>query len=296
MSYQNLEKYRDELVNKVLIGEWDNFRNGHRAYVKNLSETEKRRIQQLISQCVRFENLDTDEPKVWVETSFHSADGHLNNILDQIEKDVFSLLANTDEKAPFTVLRNVLCFCDCVACLRYGKRGGGGDLEQLFDELGPYAYIRRRYCEYKKYLIQLYRHDLVHTIRPWSKMMFVKCNDVLTLGIVGWHITAQLNNKTQAHKADFNKLKNLLAVENNRKNLVHLRVDKKRNQSPVINTYCFLFDLVNYIEELKEQLKTDKETMEQFMKNLIEMIVESSFRLLKHDIPTLDLDNNKTVL
>jgi hypothetical protein len=63
-----------------------------------------------------------------------------------------------------------------------------------------------------------------------------------------------------------------------------------------INTYCFLFDLVNYIEELKKQLENDQDLMSQFMKNLIEIEVESNFRLLRGNIPTLDLDSNKTVI
>lgn len=296
MSYKLLEEYREQLVDQILNGRWNGFSNGQNNYIKNLGESEKRTLKNLIVQSIQLNNLDTDQPKVFVETKFHSAIDHLNDLLSHLEADIFPLLSKTAVKAPFTVLRNILCYCDCVARLQYGKKGSSGDLEQLFENFGPYEYIQKRYKEYKKYLIQLYRHDLVHTVRPWSKIMFVKLNEGITLDVVGWFVTAQLNKDTEQSATDFNQLKNLLKEENKRKNLVHLRVDKTNSKSPVINTYCFLFDLVNYIEEFKKELANDCQVMENFMKNLIEIIVESRFRLLKQDIPTLDLDDNKSII
>jgi hypothetical protein len=295
MSYQSLEKYRDELIDNILDGKWNGFSSGQNNYIKGLSETEKRRIKELITKHTRLDKLETDNPEVFIETKMHSATGYLDDLLSHLEGDIFPLLSKTKGKAPFTVLRNILCYCDCIARLQYGKKGSSGDLEQLFENFGPYEYIQKRYREYKKYLIQLYRHDLVHTVRPWSKVMFIKASNQVSLDLVGWHIRAHLNNDTEKSSDNFSELKKLLAQESKRKNLVHLRVDRNGSHSPIINIYCFLFDLVNYTEELKTRLIGDRQIMENFMKNLIEIIVEGNFRLLKQDIPTLDLDNNKSV-
>lgn len=297
MSYQFLEKYRDERVDKILREGSKSFRSGQNNYIKGLGETEKRKIKELIVEHIKLDKLETDSPEVFVETEMHSAAGHLDNLLSHLEGDIFPLLSKTDGKAPFTVLRNVLCYCDCIARLQYGRKGSSGDLDQLFDHFGPYEYIQKRYRRYKKYLVQVYRHELVHTVRPWSKVMFVKDNNNLSLSYVRWSVTGQLNTETQSSSNDFQKLKKLLAIEGNRKNLVHLGVDRHESESPVIiiNTYCFLFDLVNYIEELKKKPGENDQLKENFMKNLIEIIVESSFRLLRHNVPTLDLDDNKSV-
>lgn len=296
MSYQFLEKYRDELVDKILKEGSKSFSDGQNNFLKRLSETEKRKIKELIVEHIKLDKLETDKPEVFVETEMHSAARHLDNLLSQLEGDIFPLLSKTDGKAPFTVLRNVLCYCDYVAQLQFGKIGTSGSLEQLFDNFGTYEYIQRRYREYKKYLIQLYRHDLVHTIRPWSKIMFVKHNNQISLNYVGWHIRAHLNRNAETMRDNFSELKKLLSQESKRKNLVHLQIDKNISFSPIINVYCFLFDLVNYTDGLKKKLDTDHQVMEDFMKNLIEIIIEGSFRLLRQDVLTLDLDNNKSVL
>lgn len=292
MSYQSLEQYRNGLVDKILKEGLGKRQNN---YIKKLKEPVKRRIKEIIIKHVKLNKLKTDNPEIFVETKMHSVSGHLDDLLSHLERDIFPLLSKTKGKAPFAVLRNVLCYCDYIARLQYGKKGTSGDLEQLFENFGPYEYIQKRYREYKKYLIQLYRHDLVHLVRPWSKVMFVKANNQTSVDFVGWHIRVHLNKDTKKNSTNFTKLKKLLAQESKRKNLVHLRVDRKASLSPIINVYCFLFDLVNYIEELKKKLSSNHKLTEKFMKNLIEIIVESSFRLLKQDIPLLELDKNKSV-
>jgi len=292
MSYQILENYRDDQINKILNNESGNFGDKQKDYINKLSETEKRTIKSLLIEHIKLDKLDTSEPEIYIETEMQSAVSHLDNLTSHLKDDIFPLLSRTSGGAPFTVLRNILCYCDCIARLQYGQKGHSGDLEKLFENFGPYDYIQKRYHEYKKYLIQLYRHDLVHTVRPWSKIMFININNQVYLNYIGWQIIAELNDTTNIVGTDFFGLKSLLAHESNRKGLIHLRLDKN-SRSPIINVYCFLFDLVNYIDKLKNSLHTNSHDMEKFLKNLIDIIIESNCRLLRPDVPTLDLDNNK---
>lgn len=290
-----LIKYRNDKVNRILV------KNKHplpkvKKYISKISNTKIRQIETIAKNQVKL-LVEDNKLKIRVETHYESAEKHLEYIINQLSDDIYPLFA-TKDKAPFTILRNTLCFCDYISRLRFKKKGSSGDLQTFFESFGSYEYIKIKYSEYKDYLIQLYRHEVVHTLRPWSKVMLLKRGGLIKYGNVGWNLKTRLPQKLEnglkSHKDTFSYLSSELRSEKNRKKLFHLRLSEKSN-SPVINIYCLFFDLVNYVSDYKSSIEEDIDQQVKLMKNLIEIEVENYFNLLFEGIQIMDFDNNKIV-
>ena len=292
-----IESYRDNLISRILYHQKHPLKKVN-TYTSSLSITEKKHLEIIAMDHIKL-TVEKSEVMICVETHFESAEEHLESLIGQLKDDIFPLF-RVKGNAPFTILRNTLSFCDYISRLHFGKKGSSGDLSRLFDSFGSYDYIKERYLEYKKYLIQLYRHEVIHTIRPWSKGMLLRKSGNLKFGNVGWNIKSKLPKEVEKKiskekdKDKFDKLYSLLKEENNRKNLFHLRLSKKSN-SPVINTYCFFFDLVDYLKNFIELVNSDADIERALLENLISVEVENYFNLLSTDTPIMDFDSNKII-
>ena len=99
---------------------------------------------------------------------------YIDDLIQQIESDIFPLFFFTQGSAPLTILRNLFCFLDHTARLQYSNEPTS--LQQIFTvgSFGAYERIQKRYSQIYPFLIQMYRNELVHHIRPFPKMIKYK--------------------------------------------------------------------------------------------------------------------------
>src|SRR5690554_503210 len=99
---------------------------------------------------------------------YFSPQQYIQNLIDQLRGDIFPLL---NANAIFTVARNTFCFIDHVSSLKLGPNYNGNQTDRIETILKEFAhfdsYINSKYTKYAKYIVQVYRHDIVHNIRPF---------------------------------------------------------------------------------------------------------------------------------
>jgi len=215
---------------------------------------------------------------VWGNDNIKTPSGYIQNLIDHIRDDIYPLFFLTSGGAPFTILRNLFCYLDHTARLRFGNNQDS--LDKLFckGDFGAYKHIQKRYCQIHKDLIQLYRHELAHHIRPWPKIRKVKIEKSRERKLIGFHISWEVNKKMiQAKFEDFAEFAEFMRKEKNRKHLNHLRSSKYYPQF-IVNTFCFLSDIVDYLNRYAIILDNKEEERLNFCKNYLLIVALNLFK------------------
>lgn len=243
---------------------------------------------------MRDNNLEiVKDEKVCVLTDeYLTPEEYIKNLIEQLRKDIFPLF-NTTGFAPFTILRNTFCFIDHVSALRYGIRDKNGEqtgrMKRVIDHFAlSDNYINSKYKEYSDYLIQIFRHDLVHNVRPLPKKI-----KVIEKGRsdreekISWFIVDSYIHDNAPCK--FNALCDYFKKVRNRKGLNHLRY--YRNEIWV-NNWCLFFDFVNYLNIYKNDINRNQKLKKDFLKHY-KLLVERNLHKIKDFV--LDKNKNKEV-
>lgn len=247
---------------------------------------------------------------------------YIGNLVDQIESDIFPLLFFTKGHAPFTVLRNLFCFLDHATRLRYGndkiklgtmfeKSDPSNQKNKKNEKFGAYKHIQKRYFEVHPFLIQMYRHELVHHIRPFPKFISFEVinssGDVVEAGTqrIGFNISPNVNKKLiKSSLESFDQMYNFMKKEKNRTDFGHLRSFRNPKtleyESFVFNVLCFMFDVVEYLKRYIVVLKKDRKEQESFVRHYQSIIKsnltrpQSSLILDKTRITQTDIEESET--
>jgi hypothetical protein len=180
---------------------------------------------------------------------------YVENLVEQMKADIFPLLAS--KRGAFTVPRNCFCFIDHISSLQLLDKYPKDQTKRIEEILGsfmPYdTYINSKYQRYSAYIVQVYRHDLVHNIRPFPhSIKVIELGTKKEVQRVAWFILSDLV-KSDAPRS-FDSLSDYFRQARNRKGYGHLRYHGNQVH---INNFCLFFDLVNYLVDLAELLKTD---------------------------------------
>jgi len=203
-------------------------------------------------------------------------DEYVDDLINQLKKDIFPLFG-VSGRAPFTVLRNAFCFIDHISQLIYGTGGAQTPrMRKIIYELASFdSYINRKYKRYADYIIQIYRHDLVHNIRPLPKVIqIIDKKGKKFYGISWFFISSEIDS---AAPKSFKALMKYFNKDSNRKNLFHLRYI---GNQIYINNYCLFFDLVNFLENYKKKIGGDIRLQKKFAENY-RKIVEKNLEKIK---------------
>lgn len=250
-------------------------------------------------------NNSNIEISVWGDNNniIDTPSKYIENLIDQIKDDIFPLMFFTRGHAPYAVLRNLFCYLDHVARLRFGNNKSS--LDQIFNkgDFGCYPFIKKRYQHIFKDLIQLYRHELIHQTRPLPKIRNVKVDrNFKTIG-VGFHISSDINKKIyDSSVMNFRLMSKFMKDDKNRKHLNHLRSAKKYSAF-IVNNFCFLFDVIDYLKRYSDDLSDQKKNFSEikiFCTHYIDIILEnlrkpSGFTLIldKKSASKTDIENGK---
>ncbi len=280
----NTQAFRNEVLDKILKDK----------NLVRLADGDRARVYEFINDITAIEEASRIEPYLKYNCGLITPSEYIGVLIDQLRDDVYPLLNSpevTAGGAPFTVLRNIFCYIDLVSMLRYGPDKnssygkGTGNISKLLMSFGPKD-MKARYRKYSKYLIQIYRHDLVHTVEPRLKIMKIISNNTNIIQLIGWSIRSDCMNK-QKYKSiiyNFDIGAKLMRSDSFRKNeFLHLRFDEN-SMSPVINTIAFFFDLVNYLFDYQNSLTKDEDINKEFALNYVQMVAYSSLTLLKYSL------------
>jgi len=196
---------------------------------------------------------------------------YIQDLIDQLKSDIFPLFKNKGF-APFTIARNIFCFIDHISALRYGIKKKKGEqtkrIRKLISEFAKFdSYTNSKYKRYADYIVQIYRHDLVHNVRPLPhEIQIIEKNGRKSSGICWFFISSELKHNAPKN---FDRLAEYFTKVSNRKNLCHLRYI---GNQIVINNYCLFFDLINFLKVYKDLLKDDEKLQKDFIENYKKII------------------------
>ncbi len=197
---------------------------------------------------------------------------YIDNLVDQLRQDIFPLF-KVKGFAPFTIARNIFCFIDHVSGLKYGNKKEKGyqtkRIKKLISEFANFdTYIQGKYKLYAPYIVKVYRHDLVHNVRPFPhEFEIIDKANKKQKGVSWFFVSSDIGKNYQGRKT-FKKLTKHFKNTKNRKNLCHLRYI---GNQIVINNYCLFFDFVNFLKKYQKLLKADKGLQNKFIKNYEEI-------------------------
>ncbi|MFH1255315.1 MAG: hypothetical protein V1667_02515 [bacterium] len=259
-------------------------------YEKNFTIDETGVIKEHLMYLSRIEDANNIEPILpYLEKKITPRE-HLQDLVNQLKNDIYPLfkVPSVTRGAPFTVLRNIFNYIDYIALLRFGAKKGNygngmGDVDRLLDDFGPDD-MKERYRLYKDYLIQIYRHDLVHLVSPRSKIMkILNSNKKEEIKIIGFCITSEtFNDKNGERKNkildDFEQGCSLMkSVEFRKNRFFNLRLN---NGVPNINSISVFFDLINYIKDYQASLSKEENLNRIFAENFIASNLNSALKLV----------------
>jgi len=224
------------------------------------------------------------ENVVDVGSGYLSPIEYIDDLINQLKGDIFPLF-EVSGYAPFTIARNTFCFIDHVSSLKYGTINQTGRIKRIISEFASFdSYIQGKYKLYADYIVQVYRHDIVHNVRPFPhKIKVVEKNGSKQDKISWFAVSSDIGNSLPKPET-FEKLTVHFKVTKNRKGLCHLRY---YGDNVVINNYCLFFDLVNFLLEYKHNLESDSNLQNEFVNNY-QNIVEHYF-----EIKNFTLDKSK---
>lgn len=206
------------------------------------------------------------EDKVSVGPIYFSPPEYIQDLLDQLRNDIFPLFQGSPL---FTIARNTFCFIDHVSALKYGiSRHRGEQTIRMRKILGEFArfdaYTNEKYQRYADFIIQVYRHDLVHNIRPFPHEIDVIEKDGAQTKKTSWFAIVQSLTQPLLGPTTFENFTRYFSNETNRKNMCHLRY---YGDQIIINNFCLFFDLINYLIEYKRTLEADNSEKQIFIAN-----------------------------
>lgn len=242
------------------------------------------RIRGLLQIMTEIRSANDTEPLLKYNDKFVTPREHLVNLLDQLKGDIYPILQK--QNAPFTALRNIMCFAEYIALLKFGTLGQKseqGNLPRLFGHFS-YGRFEKNYREYSPYLIQLYRHDLIHLTSPRQKIIYTTINNITGLSITGFYIDSTCPNN------DYDELCSLMRNESNRSGLKHLRL---RATEIVIHVQSLYFDLVLFIKDYISELAHNADMNEKFAQIHIKTTIRSALKV--YDNPPINQDDNKHI-
>lgn len=191
---------------------------------------------------------------------YFSPQQYIQNLIDQLEGDIYPLLKT---HATFTVARNTFCFIDHVSSLKLGPNYNNNQTDRIEAILKEFAgfnpYINSKYNKYAQYVVQVYRHDIVHNIRPFPHQIRIVDKNGAS-NKTSWFILSQEGPQNLTFEQASSYFQNV----NNRKNLCHLRY---YGDQVFVNNWCLFFDLVNFLHEYKKELDTDNSAQGNFVDN-----------------------------
>lgn len=204
---------------------------------------------------------------------------YIDNLIDQLRQDIFPLF-RVGGSAPFTISRNIFCFIDHISVLKYGygnMRGGQTErIKKLISEFANFdSYIQSKYERYASYIVQVYRHDLVHNVRPFPHKFDIINKTVKKQKYISWFFVSSEIDKNYQGRKTFKKLTKHFINTKNRKNLCHLRYI---GNQIVINNYCLFFDFVNFLKEYQKLLRNNKKLRDKFINNY-QKIINNHFEI-----------------
>jgi len=268
---------------------------------RSLSGENEKIVREYLQNLAEIKDANNTEPILKYLSKSITPREHLQDLLNQLKSEIYSLLRVVESKAAFNLLRSTFCYLDYIALLRFGPKNnnnygkGAGNLEELLDDFGPED-MKERYRKYKDYLVQIYRHDLVHLISPRLKVMKVKENGGERIETIGFKIIADTcNDKGKEKKAnilqDFEQACSLMRSVQFRKNtFFHLRFDQN---IPTINSLSMFFDTANYIKDYQSSLTKEVELNKRFAEHFIAINLSSALKLLNRQ--TINLLENKQI-
>lgn len=219
---------------------------------------------------------------------YFTSEEYIGNLIEQLKSDVFPLF-KVAGSAPFTISRNVFCFIDHISALLFGiQKKRGEQTERIIKTIFEFAkfdtYINSKYKKYAEYIVQIYRHDLVHNVRPLPKIIKIieKKEQKLKKGITWFYISSEIHPRAPK---SFNSLKRYFNNTKNRKNLFHLRYI---GNQIYVNNYCLFFDLVNFLDGLEKCVENDNRLATKIALNY-KKIVKNNLNKIENFI----LDKNK---
>jgi len=219
-------------------------------------------------------NIDKKKKVCILPGEYLSPAEYIQDLINQLRKDIYPLF-KVRGHALFTIARNTFCFIDHVSLLRYGANGNQTErIKKLIGEFAKYdsdkkLYINSKYKRYADYIVKIYRHDLVHNVRPFPhKFQIIDKTSNKSDGISWFYIASYIKDNTPKPRT-FNKLAEYLKNIRNRSGLCHLRY---RGNDIVINNYCLFFDFVNFLRDYKNLLSTDKNLQEEFAENYEKLV------------------------
>jgi len=224
-------------------------------------------------------NINGEDKVCVLRGKYLSHSEYIQDLINQLKRDIFPLF-RVKGFAPFTISRNIFCFIDHVSVLRYGIKRQKGEqtkrIKKLISEFAKFdSYINSKYKLYADYIIQIYRHDLVHNVRPLPHEFQVIEKNGKGMKGISWFLTSSYIKDSAPKPRTFNKLADYFKNVKNRKNLCHLRYAE--NQI-VINNYCLFFDFVNYLKKYKKVLENDQKSQNNFTKNY-QQIIKNHFEI-----------------
>ena len=247
-----------------------------------ISVSEKRRKVQLSSEMEQSKN---NKKLLVLPGESLTPEAYLQNLIDQLESDIYPLFRQTTGGAPFTVIRNTFCFIDHVSQLLHKPSSPQNvNMKKVIAKLGSIdSYLNNHYKLYAPYLIQLYRHDLVHNIRPFPKSLIILDTNRNERAESWFFNATKVDGRTfSANLADMKKK----ATRNGRNHLRYI------GNQIYIDTFSVYFDTIIFIEEIISELASNPKLRARIVKNYYKIMQYSYSSLVDFK---LDIRDNKPV-
>lgn len=248
------------------------------------------RLFRVSDKNVLPKNLISKDSMIVLPGESYSPQEYVLNLVDQLEADIFPLF-KVQGAAPFTIIRNSFCYVDHISRLFYGKNGKNNNqsvrMRKIISQFADSdEYMNNNYQNYAPYLIQLYRHDLVHNIRPLPKQIKVMKDGELS-NETSWFFIFSKHD----YSLSFDDFTKKFQEKRFRNGFGHLRYT---DNQIAINTQSLFFDLVIFLKKLAKKLEHDKNLQKKFIKNYNKIIDENYFKIDNRII--LDKDANKEII
>lgn len=241
-------------------------------------------VRTMLSVLTEVESKNDIEPRLFYNGAFVTPQQHLQNLLVQLEGDIYPIVLRN---APFAAIREVMCYAEYIALLRYGTTTPSSSSGNLLRLLSHFSFGRfaRDYHQYAEHLTQLYRHDLVHLTSPRIKIIPTLIQGRPYMTVAGFSIESSCLEGS--HVEVCSSMRN----ERFRANLNHLRLTGDTKVTIHIHVQSLYFDLVHNIQDWISEMSQSKPENERFSKNFLATSVKTSVKL--YNKPPIDQSANK---
>lgn len=234
----------------------------------------------------KYDSYVKNQKLIVLPGQFYSPESYFEDLINQLRDDIYPLFRATTGGAPFTVTRNTLCFVDHTSQLLYGPRGNQTPkLKKVISQLGTVDdHLNDLYKKYASYLVQIYRHDLVHNIRPFPKQIMVKARAKTEIRETWFFMRTICNGKSFE-----DNFKDMLKKKS-RKGRAHLRL---AGDQVNIDTFSLFYDTVILLDQLKNKAKSDAKFKQKVTKNYYSIMQSHYYSIENFE---LDQTTNKHIV